>query len=75
MATDHLAGQAMPFALALLCYMLGWVAGLRAGESLAVSERGVSCQVQDWPMPGEARIGFIRCEGPGEFSGPQLPSE
>lgn len=71
MATDHLAGQAVPFALALLCYMLGWVAGLRAGESVAVTQRGVSCEVQDWPLPGERVAGFIACNrAVGELSGP-----
>lgn len=75
MVARDLQTMATSIMITLVVYALGFIHGMRAEERLQQTERGVSCQVQDWPMPGEARIGFIRCEGPGEFSTPQLPSE
>jgi|DEB0MinimDraft_4_1074332.scaffolds.fasta_scaffold65448_3 hypothetical protein len=46
----------------LVAYMVGWAHGARSIERVIQTERGRSCQVQDWPMPGEAKIGFIRCD-------------
>ena len=75
-ATAEATVMASLLLMLLVSYMVGWAHGARSIERLHQTERGVSCQVQDWPMPGESAIGFIRCDGPGlGLSRTQLSAE
>lgn len=61
LATHDAERLAFSILLAMIIYAMGFLHGLRAEERMQETERGVRCQLKDWPMPGESVVGFISC--------------